>query len=230
LSTESENSLTRAIAIIALSCFLVAGVAAASMLELVGGPRLEMAAPVAEGPVSNAESKQDRLAIVSVAPTSLEPSLAPAPTADLKAPLRQAFAPTPESTAPAEVVAPKITTPVATPQQRPKLATKPPPQKPYALLSDAQIAGIKERLRLSSAQESYWPGVERALRAVAKKIHATRQANPNATGAPIDPEAEEIQQLKSAAMPLLFQLREDQKREVRTLARLIGLESVAAQI
>jgi hypothetical protein len=31
-------------------------------------------------------------------------------------------------------------------------------------------------------------------------------------------------------MPLLFQLREDQKREVRALARLIGLEQVAAAI
>src|SRR6266404_3756199 len=193
------------------------------MFDRASVPRLEMASPVAEGPVSNAETKQDRLAIASVAPTSLAPSLASAPIADLKAPLRQAFAPT-------EVVAPKITAPVVPPPQKPKLANKPPPQKPYALLSDVQIAGIKERLRLSSAQESYWPGVERALRAVAKKIHATRQANPNATGAPIDPEAEEIQQLKSAAMPLLFQLREDQKREVRTLARLIGLESVAAQI
>jgi hypothetical protein len=28
----------------------------------------------------------------------------------------------------------------------------------------------------------------------------------------------------------LFQLREDQKQEVRSLARLIGLEKVAAQI
>ena len=45
-----------------------------------------------------------------------------------------------------------------------------------------------------------------------------------------DPDADEVQQLKSAAMPLLFQLREDQKREVRTLARLIGLEKVASQI
>jgi hypothetical protein len=70
--------------------------------------------------------------------------------------------------------------------------------------------------------------VENALRAVARKIHATKQANPN--GVPIDPEAEEVQQLKSAAMPLLFQLREDQKREVRMLARLIGLEKVAEQI
>jgi hypothetical protein len=221
--------LTRAIAIIALSCFLVAGVAAASMLDRASVSRLEMTSPVAEGPVSNAESKQDRLAI-AMAPTSLEPSLTSVPTTDLKAPLRQAFASAAESTAPAEIEAPKITAPVVPPSPKPKLANKPPPQKPYALLSDAQIAGIKERLRLSSAQESYWPGVERALRAVAKKIHATRQANPNATGAPIDPEAEEIQQLKSAAMPLLFQLREDQKREVRTLARLIGLESVAAQI
>jgi ABC-type transporter Mla MlaB component len=103
-------------------------------------------------------------------------------------------------------------------------------QKPYALLSDAQIASIKERLKLSSSQESYWPAVENALRAVARKIHATRQADPNGSGAIIDPEAAEVQQLKSAAMPLLVQLREDQKREVRTLARLIGLEKVAAAI
>ena len=31
-------------------------------------------------------------------------------------------------------------------------------------------------------------------------------------------------------MPSLFQLREDQKEEARTLARMIGLENVAAQI
>ena len=93
-----------------------------------------------------------------------------------------------------------------------------------------QIAGIKERLKLSAAQESYWPPVETALRAVARKIHASRQANPNAAGMPIDPEAEEVQQLKSAAMPLLFQLREDQKSEVRSLARIIGLEKVASMI
>jgi hypothetical protein len=39
----------------------------------------------------------------------------------------------------------------------------------------------------------------------------------------------EVSQLKSAAMPLI-QLREDQKREVRMLARIIGLEAVASQI
>ena len=93
-----------------------------------------------------------------------------------------------------------------------------------------QIASIKQRLKLSSDQEYYWPAVERALRAVARKIHATRKTDPNATGAPIDPEAAEVQQLKSAAMPLLFQLRDDQKEEVRKLARIIGLEKVAQQI
>ena len=69
------------------------------------------------------------------------------------------------------------------------------------------------------------------MRAVARKIHSSRQADAHATAAPpIDPDSAEVQQLKSAAMPLLFQLREDQKNEVRTLARLIGLERVAAQI
>jgi ABC-type transporter Mla MlaB component len=69
------------------------------------------------------------------------------------------------------------------------------------------------------------------LRAVARKIHASRHGDTHVAGVPpIDPDAAEVQQLKSAAMPLLFQLREDQKQEVRSLARLIGLEKVAAQI
>jgi ABC-type transporter Mla MlaB component len=93
-----------------------------------------------------------------------------------------------------------------------------------------QIAGIKERLKLSADQQSYWPAVENALRAVARKIHATRQADPAASAAQIDPDSPEVQQLKSAAMPLLFQLREDQKEEVRKLARIIGLDKIASAI
>jgi len=113
---------------------------------------------------------------------------------------------------------------------KPKVASKPAPQKSYALLSDAQIAGIKDRLRLSSSQEYYWPSVETALRNVARKINAERLSHPHATAAQLDPDCEEVQQLKSAAMPLLFQLRDDQKDEVRKLARIIGLEKVAASI
>jgi hypothetical protein len=222
-STETENCLTKAITIIALTCLLVVGAAATSILSRDSVPAAgsAMASSVAQNPVSNREAKKDRLVVVTAALASLEPPQ----TAILGEPLRQAFA----ATTPADIETPKIAAPAAT-LQKPKLVNKPAPQKPYALLSDAQIAGIKERLKLSSDQESYWPAVENALRAVARKIHATRQADPNATGMPIDPDAEEVQQLKSAAMPLLFQLREDQKREVRALARIIGLEKVAAQI
>jgi hypothetical protein len=134
-----------------------------------------------------------------------------------------------------DAVQPKIAEPVVAPAAavappKPKAAARPAPQKNYALLSDAQIAGIKDRLKLSSSQEYYWPAVETALRAVARKIHAKRQGDPAAGAMPIDPDSEEVQQLKSAAMPLLFQLREDQKNEVRSLARLIGLERVASMI
>ena len=216
--------------IIALTCFLVVGAAAASILGRdsvpAAGPEMVAASATVQGPVSNREGKGDRLAVAAVAPASLEPMQTGAIPSE---PLRQAFAATPS----AEIEGLKINDPApaaAAAAPKPKLVSKPPVQKTYALLSDVQIAGIKERLRLSSDQESYWPAVESALRAVARKIHATRQADPNATGVPIDPDAEEVQQLKSAAMPLLFQLREDQKREVRQLARLIGLEKVASLI
>ena len=230
---ETESGLTRAMTLIALICFLVVGAAATSILGSDGSwvARSETASPVLQGPVANRESKQDRLAIAtaalaSAALASYEP---PQTVAALSEPMRRAFA----SADPVDIEMPKaISAPASVPTapQKPKVASKPPVQKSYALLSDGQIAGIKERLKLSSSQESYWPAVEDALRAVARKIHATRQTDPNATGTPIDPDAEEVQQLKSAAMPLLFQLREDQKREVRALARLIGLEKVASMI
>jgi hypothetical protein len=155
---------------------------------------------------------------------SLRRAYASTSPADLGMP-REIAAPSAPFAAPS---APAATQAVAPAKQ--KAVAKPAPQKNYALLSDMQIAGIKDRLKLSSAQESYWPPVESALRAVARKIHAGRQANPNATGVPIDPDWPEVQQLKSAAMPLLFQLREDQKSEVRSLARIIGLEKVASMI
>jgi hypothetical protein len=232
-STKTENCLTRAITLIALISFLVVGAAAASILgrDSVPAARVEIVPAAVEGPVSNRASKQDRLAVASMAVARMAlASFEPAQTATLNEPLRQAYA----SSTPADIEPPRAAAIAATPAPlappKPKLVSKPAPQKSYALLSDVQIAGIKERLKLSPDQESYWPAVESALRAVARKIHATRKADPGATGAPIDPDAEEVQQLKSAAMPLLFQLREDQKQEVRTLARIIGLEKVAAQI
>jgi hypothetical protein len=209
--------------ILALACFLVVGAAAASILgrDSVPTVRSEIPQAVAKGPLANREGKKDKLAMAALPPAGDNAQQLPEQ-------LRQAFA----SDSPFSPQPPKIAAPssIPLPADKPKAAAKPAVQKSYALLSDIQIAGIKERLKLSPAQEQHWPGVESALRAIARKIHATRQANPAATGAPIDPEWSEVQQLKSVAMPLLFQLREDQKREVRSLAHIIGLGSVASLI
>ena len=230
-----ETFLTKTMTISALICFLVAGTAATAIIGRDSGPApLQLAAAsvaAVQTPVSNKANKKDRLAVVSYTLATYE---TPETTAALSESLRQAYASTvpadlglPKEVAPAAPMAPAASAPA-----KPKAVAKPQPQpqKNYALLSDGQIAGIKDRLKLSASQESYWPPVENALRAVARKIHAGRQANPNAPGVPIDPDSAEVQQLKSAAMPLLFQLREDQKSEVRSLARVIGLEKVAQMI
>ncbi|MGF6308458.1 hypothetical protein ABIB82_003437 [Bradyrhizobium sp. i1.8.4] len=246
--------MTRAITLAALTCFLLAGAAITAILGRDSLP----AAQADIGPVANRASKQDKLAVTVLAaaafeaPKPAEPPASPSPLllrAQAAIPgaadtARQAYA----SAEPADIGLPKVTDPVYAGQPKtaepvlapsaptapispkPKAAAKPAPQKNYALLSDAQIAGIKDRLKLSSSQEYYWPPVETALRAVARKLHARRQGDPAAGSVPIDPDSEEVQQLKSAAMPLLFQLREDQKNEVRSLARLIGLERVASMI
>ena len=219
--------MTKAITIIALACLVVAGVAAGSILsrETMQATQAAIPAPVVANPVANREIKQDRLTLASPAPAASE---APQPASDE---LRQAYA----ASSAADIEAAKAVAAlprVAPPPEpvKPKLVAKPASQKSYALLSESQIAGIKERLRLSAAQESYWPPVERALKAVARKIHVARQADPNANAASLGADSAEVQQLKSAAMPLLVQLREDQKDEVRKLARIIGLDQVASAI
>ena len=243
--------MTRSITIIALTCFLVVGAAATSILtrESMQATDSETPALVVKNPVANRESKHDRLTVTSFALASMEPQRA---SDKLAEPLRRAYASSsaadieaakavaalPQVTSQSAAVPSKLKAEKAEPKVdrtekiEPKaVVNKPQPEKSYALLSDGQIAGIKERLKLSPSQESYWPAVETALRAVAHKIHSARKGNPNATAASqIDPDSDEVQQLKSAAMPLLFQLREDQKEEVRKLARIIGLDKVAAAI
>ena len=223
--------MTKSITILALALFLVAGGAVASILSRESIPAAGVAASLPDlkmAVVSNREAKQDRLAVAALPETPA----APAQAAVLSEPLRQAYA-SYASSNDADMEAAKTVTPepaAAPAPPKPKVASHPQPQKTYAFLSDAQIAGIKDRLKLTSDQENYWPGIERALRAIARKIQVARQSNPNANAGSIDPDSEEVQQLKSAAMPLLFQLRDDQKDEVRKLARVIGLEKVASAI
>lgn len=226
--------MTRLATVLAATCLLAAGVAGVSVVASEGLPLSAFGfnattAPAAS-PTANREGKTDKLPVATVALSRTDPEpVVAAPGV----PLRQAFAPEmpTDATPPLPAFAAPVTLPKARIEAKVEPKPKPPVQKTYALLSDAQIAAIRGRLNLSPSQEQYWPSVEGALRNVARKIHASRQANPGASGAPpIDPDSDEVQQLKSAAMPLLFRLREDQKQEVRSLARIIGLHAVAAQI
>jgi hypothetical protein len=245
--------LTKAATFLALMCVLILGASAASILARAAVPAAGSAGVAAiDRPVSNRDGKMDKLAVATVPAITVsdesddQQQAADAPAADPDTtgstkPVQLAYATDeiPPGTIPhvseprAEIAAPKPATKLApviatAPAHKPKPAARPAP-KEAALLSDGQIAQIKTRLNLSSSQEYYWPSVEQALRAIGRKIHAVKRGHDDGAP-PIDPDSAEVQQLKYAAMPLLFQLREDQKQEVRKLARTMGLEQVAQQI
>ncbi|MGA2891768.1 MAG: hypothetical protein ABSE22_02795 [Xanthobacteraceae bacterium] len=103
--------------------------------------------------------------------------------------------------------------------------------RPGYMLNDAQIASIKERLNLTPDQEQMWPAVEAALRNIAY----TRVQQARGQGAPAgatdtaaaDPNA--VQDLKSAAVPLIMSFDAEQKEEVRSIVHVMGLDQLASQ-
>jgi hypothetical protein len=125
-------------------------------------------------------------------------------------------------------------------------AATPPQHKPAArkkgsgeLFNEAQLASIKTRLKLSDYQEQYWPPVENALRAIGQAVARNNTAPKTTTtalgyasdsrlAAQIDPDSNEVAQLKSAAFPLIMSMNDDQKQLVRNIAHVMGLERVAS--
>jgi hypothetical protein len=103
------------------------------------------------------------------------------------------------------------------------------PKPTNVLLNDAQISALRQRLRLSASQEQLWPEIEAALRGV---VHQIYEANRKAHGAtvPVDTTTPEVERLKTAALPFLMQMRPDQKTEIITLARVIGMEKMVASL
>jgi hypothetical protein len=186
--------------------------------------------------VPNRTAKTDRLAGLTkvAAAEGATYSLASASsTIELEQPRAPEPMAAPPYAEPAPAAAPKSEAKVAAlpaPAEKPKRLPPPPaPAASGAILDDAQIAGIRSRLRLTADQAEYWPAVEVALRDVVRtQFRDTRRHGHPKTS--IDTNAPEVQKLIYAAMPLLMRLREDQKHEVRKLARVIGLESVASQI
>jgi hypothetical protein len=127
-----------------------------------------------------------------------------------------------------------VPTPVAKPVQpviaiKPHLAPAPrAANRPGYMLDDAQIVSIKQRLHLTPDQERMWPAVEVALRNIA--FARARDAHPRgAQPGTIDPNSTEVQDLKSAAIPLLMSFSDQQKDEVRSLVHVMGVDQLATQ-
>jgi hypothetical protein len=146
------------------------------------------------------------------------------------APRSLALPPAQKPAASAAVAAP----PAAPAPKVAAVAPRHPPveQRPGYVLNDAQIASIKERLHLTPGQEEMWPAVEAALR----NVSYSHQQQPHGRGAPaagttqtaaVDPEA--VQNLKSAAVPLIMSFNTEQKDEVRNLVHVMGLDQLASQ-
>jgi pyruvate/2-oxoglutarate dehydrogenase complex dihydrolipoamide acyltransferase (E2) component len=93
-----------------------------------------------------------------------------------------------------------------------------------AVLNDSQIASIKKRLNLTPDQERYWHAVEAELR---KMEYKKDQKSPQGTRtAVVDMSKVNVEGLKSAGFPLVMSFSDDQRQELKSLAHLLGLESV----
>jgi hypothetical protein len=104
-------------------------------------------------------------------------------------------------------------------------------ERPGFMLNDAQIASIKDRLHMTPDQEQMWPAVEAALRNLAY-VRAREARNHSASSyqlASADPNSTQVQDLKSAAIPLLMSFNSEQKDEVRNIVHVMGLDQLANQ-
>ena len=133
----------------------------------------------------------------------------------------------PRPTYPVTAEVPDAVEPPAKPKPAPQQAPAPKPKPPRsnAVLNDAQIASIKRRLNLTPDQERYWPAVEAELR---KMEYAKRSPAGATRTASVDMSKVNVEGLKSAGYPLVMSFSDDQRRELKSLAHLLGLESAMA--
>ena len=95
------------------------------------------------------------------------------------------------------------------------------------VLNDAQISAIKARLKLTADQQRYWPAVEAELRKMEYRKDSKSQGSRLAA---IDISKVDVEGLKSAGFPLVMSFSDDQRRELKSLAHLLGLEHVMSGI
>jgi hypothetical protein len=158
--------------------------------------------PIVKPPVAEAPDE-----VAKMAPPWAEAPAKPKPAAQAAAPASAKMA-----------LASVSSKPAAAPVNRPV-------RRSNAVLNDSQIASIRKRLNLTPDQERYWPAVEAELRKMEynKSAQGTRMAS-------IDMTKMDVEGLKSAGFPLVMSFNDDQRRELKSLAHLLGLESVMSGI
>jgi hypothetical protein len=158
----------------------------------------------------------------SIVPSSIVPSSSAdqSSTADMPPPWAEAPAkPKAAAPAPAKMALASVSSkPAVAPANKPA-------RRSNAVLNDSQIVSIRKRLNLTPDQERYWPAVEAELRKMEynKSAQGVRMAS-------IDMSKMDVEGLKSAGFPLVMSFNDDQKRELKSLAHLLGLESVMSGI
>jgi hypothetical protein len=136
-----------------------------------------------------------------------------------------AEAPMAEAATPKPVGQPKIA--LASASSKPAiLAPSKPAVRSNAVLNDSQIASIKKRLNLTPSQERHWPAVEAELR----KMEYKKDKSAGTRTAQIDMSKVDVEGLKSAGFPLVMSFSEEQRRELKSLAHLLGLDSVMSSL
>lgn len=97
------------------------------------------------------------------------------------------------------------------------------PAKPSTiLLDDKQIASIKQRLRLTKAQLELWPPVEKALKDLLELLHDRRRQPAEKV---LAANSDAVKRLTDVGAPFFAKLRPEQRSEVKSLARMVGLAS-----
>jgi hypothetical protein len=180
--------------------------------------------PTWTGPAAGPAEPAPTVAATVASEPKAEPKPAPVAAAPVAAAPVAEQNPAPQAHAKPVVIASRSLAPAHHPH---------PPKDSGVMFNDAQLASIKARLKLTDYQEQYWPAVAAALRALGERAaHAPVRVASAYAGegalAGINPDGPEVEQLKSAAFPLIMSMSYEQKDQVRTLARMMGLEQVAS--
>jgi hypothetical protein len=102
------------------------------------------------------------------------------------------------------------------------------------LATSINISRIKSTLKLTAAQERYWPAVENALRDLGRQQASSdqdgivRRFSRQVVSVVLNTAA--VQRLAAAAKPLIAALDDDQRRDAIGLAHEMGLGPVVAAL